>query len=78
MSDNDEARGRAGQARGVTEDDILGDLQSKYTDVRCPVHGVPPKFEVDQAGGIIEGFCCETLGQIFRELRAGEGKAAHR
>jgi hypothetical protein len=75
MSESDEARARGDEAKGVTEDDILGDLQSRYAGVRCPVHGVAPTFEMDEKGGVIEGFCCEVLGQIFGELRAGE--AAH-
>ena len=58
----------------ITEvnDSILHDLGSKYADVLCPVHGVPPKFEVDGKGGVVESFCCDALLQIFRELSAKE------
>ena len=66
------------EVKGVTNDDIRGDLGSRYADVLCPVHGVPPKFEVDAAGVATEGFCCEMLGQIFRELRAKEDAAKQR
>jgi hypothetical protein len=66
--------GKAPEAREVTEVDeaILRDLQSKYVDVICPIHGVPPKFEVDAKGGVVEAFCCDALLQIFRELKAKE------
>lgn len=65
------------QDRGASEvtevdDNILRDLESKYADVLCPVHGVPPKFEVDAKGGVVETFCCDALLQIFRELEAKE------
>ena len=49
---------------------VLRDLESKYADVSCPVHGVPPKFEVDEAGAVVETLCCEALAQIVRELSA--------
>ena len=60
--------------REITEVDanILHDLESKYADVSCPVHGGPPKFEVDEKGGVVEAFCCDALLQIFRELSAKE------
>ncbi len=73
MSD-DAPKGHGDETTGVTEDDILGDIQSRYADLRCPVHDAPPRFEIDEAGGVIEGFCCETLGQIFRELRGREAE----
>jgi hypothetical protein len=38
------------------------------------VHGVPPKFEVDGKGGVVERFCCDALLQIFRELNAKGGE----
>lgn len=61
---------RDGTAGEVTEvdDRILRDLESKYADVLCPVHGEKPKFEVDAKGGVVERFCCDALLQIFREL----------
>ena len=75
MSETDEGEPREGEVKGVTEDDILGDLQSRYAGVICPVHGVTPKFEMDEAGGVIEAFCCEGLRQIFLELRGKEPAA---
>jgi hypothetical protein len=51
------------------DDQIIGDLESKYAGVLCPVHGVPPSFDVDEKGSMIERFCCEGLMQIFRELQ---------
>jgi hypothetical protein len=62
------------QERAVTEVDasILRDLESRYADTVCPVHGVPPKFEIDEKGGVVESFCCDALLQIFRELAAEE------
>jgi hypothetical protein len=62
-----------GEGRGIGESEILEDVRSRYAGVLCPVHGVPPQFDVDEKGGVIEAFCCETLGQIFGELRGGEG-----
>jgi hypothetical protein len=73
MSDHDQEAPPAGsEARGIGETEILEDVRSRYADVLCPVHGVPPQFDVDEKGGVIEAFCCETLGQIFGELRGGE------
>jgi len=62
------------EAGEVTEvdDRILRDLESRYVNVICPVHGTPPKFEVDAKGGVVESFCCDALLQIFRELAAKE------
>jgi hypothetical protein len=48
------------------------DMSSKYADIRCPVHNVPPEFEVGPEGAVIERVCCEALAQIFGELRATE------
>jgi hypothetical protein len=58
----------------VTEVDegVLRDLESKYIDVRCPVHDEPPKFEVGPDGAVVERFCCETLLSVFRELQASD------
>lgn len=55
---------------------ILRDLESRHTGTICPVHGVPPKFEVDEKGGVVESFCCDALLQIFRELSAREDQDA--
>jgi hypothetical protein len=60
------------------DDAVLRDLASKYADVSCPIHGGPPKFEVDAAGAVVEVMCCETLLSIVRELQAkdrDEGEA---
>jgi hypothetical protein len=46
------------------------DLLSKYADVRCPVHDVPPDFTNEADGSIVEHICCEALAQIMAELRA--------
>lgn len=54
------------------DEEVLRDLQSKHANVVCPVHGVPPGFEVDGRGGVVETFCCDALLQIFRELGAGD------
>lgn len=56
------------------EANILHDMESKYADMLCPVHGVPPKFEIDAKGGVVEAFCCHALLQMFRELSAEEDK----
>jgi hypothetical protein len=55
----------------VTEIDdvVLRDLESKFRDVLCPVHGSPPKFEIAPDGSVIEALCCESLLQIMRELQ---------
>jgi hypothetical protein len=58
------------------DDSILRDLESKYATMRCPVHDVPPEFEVAPDGAVIERFCCEALSQIFRELQATEAAGA--
>ena len=52
------------------DDAVLRDLASKYADVACPIHGGPPKFEVDAAGALVEVMCCGTLLSIVRELQA--------
>jgi hypothetical protein len=61
-----------GDRMGIMEDEIFDDLRSTYAGVRCPVHDVPPGFEREPNGSIVEAFCCEVLAQIFRELRADE------
>ncbi|MFT3768553.1 MAG: hypothetical protein QM820_24165 [Minicystis sp.] len=68
MSDQERTTGEVTEV----DDKILRDLESKYADVICPVHGVPPKFEVDEKGSVVESFCCDALLQIFRELEAKE------
>jgi hypothetical protein len=50
------------------------DMASRYADVRCPVHNVPPQFEIGPKGDVIERLCCEALTQIFRELQATEAE----
>jgi hypothetical protein len=53
---------------------VLRDLESKYSNVACPVHGGPPKFDVAADGSIVETICCEALLKIVRELQAQEGE----
>ena len=48
------------------------DMASRYADIRCPVHDVPPQFEVSEDGEVVERLCCEALAQIFRQLQASE------
>jgi hypothetical protein len=50
------------------------DMASKYADLRCPVHNVPPQFELAEDGSVIERLCCEALAQIFHELQATEAE----
>ena len=76
MSETDEEVPGEGEVKGISNGDILGDLRSRYAGVLCPAHGVSPRFEVDEAGVATEAFCCEMLGQIFRELRARESAAS--
>ncbi|HZF55166.1 MAG TPA: hypothetical protein VE093_41225 [Polyangiaceae bacterium] len=54
------------------DDVVLRDLESKYSTVSCPVHNVPPTFEVAADGSVVERMCCEALSQIIRELQANE------
>jgi hypothetical protein len=51
------------------DDVVLRDLESRYTNVLCPLHGQQPKFEVGPDGSVVERFCCETLLGIVRELQ---------
>jgi hypothetical protein len=53
---------------------VLRDLESKYSNVRCPVHGVGPKFDVAADGSVIETMCCDVLLKIVRELQAQPGE----
>jgi hypothetical protein len=69
---------RETSVRGITDDDILDDLRAACARVRCPVHDVPPSFERQSNGSIVEAFCCATLAQIFRELRAEEEELGSR
>ena len=66
-----EFRDRATGTVDVTEVDeqVLQDLASKYTDVKCPIHGTPPRFELE-GGAVREWFCCDALLRIMRELSA--------
>jgi hypothetical protein len=72
MNETDEGTG-AGEVRSVDES-VLKDLESKYVDVACPVHGGPPTFEVAPDGSVVERFCCETLLSIVRELQVAAGE----
>lgn len=59
------------------DEGVLTDLESTFADVRCPVHGSPPAFDVAPDGSVVEHMCCETLLSIVRELqiKAGERQA---
>ena len=48
------------------------DMASRYADIRCPVHDVPPQFEISEDGEVTERLCCEALAQIFHQLQASE------
>jgi hypothetical protein len=50
------------------------DMASKYADIRCPVHDVPPQFEIAEDGTVTERLCCEALAQIFHQLQASEAE----
>ncbi|MCC6555605.1 MAG: hypothetical protein IT372_21800 [Polyangiaceae bacterium] len=56
------------------DDNVLKDLESKYSGVACPVHGTPPSFEVGEDGAVVERICCEALLQILRELQVAAGE----
>jgi hypothetical protein len=56
------------------DESVLKDLESKYIDVACPVHGTPPTFEVGPDGSVVEAFCCEALLAIVRELQVQAGE----
>lgn len=62
-----------GEVREVDES-VLKDLESKYADVACPMHGVPPAFELAPDGSVVERFCCEALLAIVRELQVAAGE----
>ena len=49
------------------DDRVLEDLASKYSTVSCPIHGTPPRFDVENRA-VREWFCCETLLSLVREL----------
>ncbi len=53
---------------------VLRDLESKYSNVACPVHGVGPKFDIAEDGSLIETMCCDVLLKIVRELQARESE----
>lgn len=67
MATNDEA-----PAVTNVDDIVLRDLESKFSNVLCPVHGTPPRFEVAADGSVVEFMCCEALREIIRELQARE------
>jgi len=50
------------------------DMASRYADIRCPVHNVPPQFEAGEDGTVTERLCCEALAQIFHQLQASEAE----
>jgi hypothetical protein len=67
MTTNDEAP----EVRNV-DDIVLRDLESKFSNVACPVHNTPPRFETAPDGSVIEYMCCDALREIIRELQAKE------
>ncbi|WP_437308041.1 hypothetical protein [Sorangium sp. So ce388] len=56
------------------DESILKDLESKYADVACPIHGGPPTFELASDGSVVERFCCPALLSIVRELQVAAGE----
>ncbi|AUX48750.1 hypothetical protein SOCE26_102910 [Sorangium cellulosum] len=62
-----------GEVREIDEG-VLKDLESKYTDVACPLHGGPPAFELAPDGSVVERFCCPALLAIVRELQVAAGE----
>jgi hypothetical protein len=68
---NDSEAPKPESLEDVPQDVIaVRDLLSKYADVRCPVHDLPPDFRNEADGSIVEHLCCEALAQILRELQA--------
>ncbi|WP_437735066.1 hypothetical protein [Sorangium sp. So ce1335] len=56
------------------DESVLKDLESKYADVACPIHGGPPSFELAPDGSVVERFCCAALLSIVRELQVAAGE----
>ncbi|MGK3966743.1 hypothetical protein [Sorangium sp. So ce1151] len=56
------------------DESVLRDLESKYADVACPMHGGPPTFELASDGSVVERFCCPALLSIVRELQVAAGE----
>ncbi|WP_433933576.1 hypothetical protein AB3662_04360 [Sorangium cellulosum] len=56
------------------DESVLKDLESKYADVACPMHGGPPSFELAPDGSVVERFCCPALLSIVRELQVAAGE----
>ncbi|WP_437597050.1 hypothetical protein [Sorangium sp. So ce590] len=56
------------------DDSVLKDLESKYAEVACPMHGGPPSFELASDGSVVERFCCPALLSIVRELQVAAGE----
>ncbi|WP_437279798.1 hypothetical protein WME90_04360 [Sorangium sp. So ce375] len=67
------ANGEVREVREVDES-VLKDLESRYADVACPVHGDPPSFELAPDGSVVERFCCPALLSIVRELQVAAGE----
>ncbi|MDC0680854.1 hypothetical protein [Sorangium atrum] len=68
-----EGAAASGEVREVDES-VLKDLESRYADVACPVHGDPPSFELAPDGSVVERFCCPALLSIVRELQVAAGE----
>ncbi|WP_437781719.1 hypothetical protein [Sorangium sp. So ce1097] len=56
------------------DESVLKDLESRYADVACPIHGGPPSFELASDGSVVERFCCQALLSIVRELQVAAGE----
>jgi hypothetical protein len=56
------------------DESVLRDLESRYAEVACPVHGEPPSFELAPDGSVVERFCCPALLSIVRELQIAAGE----
>lgn len=56
------------------DDSVLKDLESRYADVACPIHGGPPSFELAPDGSVVERLCCQALLSIVRELQVAAGE----
>lgn len=68
-----------GQSAGAPEvreidENVLKDLESRFSSVQCPVHGTAPTFDIAPDGSVVEHMCCETLRSIIRELQVKAGE----
>ncbi len=70
----EEQQTRYRSAIDEVDERVLQDLASKYNTVLCPVHGTPPRFDVE-GKAVREWFCCETLLSLIRELSRKDAAA---